>query len=105
MLLATYNYKSLLEHQGLQSDSSMHAVDEKVFMDSFPAFFPGARLNFAENILDQGRRGIAVKAFSEAYAEGKCDAISWVELRKRVKAAADALYGSGIRQNDVIACE
>jgi acyl-coenzyme A synthetase/AMP-(fatty) acid ligase len=73
-------------------------------MDSFPQFFKGASVNFAENVLDQGRHGTALKAFSELSAKGQCESVSWSELRQQVRTNADALHGSGVQQGDVVAC-
>lgn len=73
-------------------------------MDEFPGFFQGVRLNFAENVLDQGRRGIALKVFSELSSPGTCQSVTWDELRRRVSRTADALQGSNVVEGDVIAC-
>ncbi|KIW65993.1 acetoacetate-CoA ligase [Phialophora macrospora] len=85
------------------SPPDMITVDETVPMDRFPPFFKRARLNFAENVLDQGRQGAALKAFSELSAKGQCESISWSELRQRVRTTADALHGSGVQQHDAVA--
>jgi acetoacetyl-CoA synthetase len=73
-------------------------------MDKFPEFFPGASLNFAENVLNQGRHGVALKSFSEASAKGQSKETSWVELRQLVRTTADALHGFGVGKGEVIAC-
>ena len=42
-----------------------HAVDESARIDDFPEFYPGSRLNYAENLLSRTGSAIAVKALSE----------------------------------------
>ena len=62
-------------------------------------------MNFAENVLDPTRHGDALIAFSESSPAGENRrAISWSELRQRVKKTADALHGSGLQPHDVVAC-
>ena len=71
-------------------------------IDELPKFFPGARLNFAENILDEKWEGLAVINMSETNML-QPDEYSWKDLRQFVRLYADALRSSGIRKGDVVA--
>jgi acetoacetyl-CoA synthetase len=61
------------------------------------AFFPDARLNFAENMLRRSDDEPAIVAETEA---GGTRTISWAELRRDVARAAHALSRMGVRAGD-----
>jgi acetoacetyl-CoA synthetase len=69
-----------------------------------PRWFPGARLNYAENLL-RPRPGVpddapALVAWDES---GRRGAVTWGELRARVAALAAALAADGVRAGDRVA--
>jgi acetoacetyl-CoA synthetase len=69
-------------------------VDEAAPIFPRPAFFKGAKLNFAENLLYPG--GVEVdedKIAVVAATEEKREEVSWKELRERVRACAAGLTG------------
>ena len=71
-------------------------------LDRMPGarWFPGARLNFAENLL---RRGDAAPALVFRDVSGARSEISFAELRGRVAALARALAGAGVGPGDRVA--
>ncbi|KAL9002459.1 MAG: hypothetical protein Q9188_004609 [Gyalolechia gomerana] len=79
------------------------AVDEAAPMFPRPAFFQGARLNFAANLLypecKPGEDSLAVIAASEDSREF----VTWKELRERVQQCASALVSLGVEKGDRVA--
>jgi acetoacetyl-CoA synthetase len=71
-------------------------------MDRMPGarFFPDARLNFAENALQQDGDGPAIVYRSES---GASRTMSWNELRRETAACAAALRAHGIQPGDRVA--
>jgi len=74
-------------------------------VDGWPAmpgarFFPGARLNFAENVIRRTDDGPAIIAESET---GASRTISWAALSRDVKRTAAALAAAGVRAGDRVA--
>lgn len=69
-----------------------------------PRWFPGARLNFAENLLRPhagvGPDDAALVAWNE---RGRQGAVTWAELRARVAALAAALAADGVGAGDRVA--
>jgi acetoacetyl-CoA synthetase len=65
-----------------------------------PRWFPGARLNFSENLLRFGDTGEALVGWSD---EGRRRAFTFAELRREVDAYARALAAAGIRVGDRVA--
>ena len=67
-----------------------------------PEFFPGIRLNFAENLLaGRDSNTIAVHTCTEG-GENLHD-VAWGELRSLVEQVADAMMSSGIKTGDRVA--
>jgi len=68
-----------------------------------PAFFAGAKLNFAENLLyptcDPDEDSIAVIAATEVSREH----VSWRQLRDRVRQCTAAMRSAGIKKDDRVA--
>ncbi|KAL8736001.1 MAG: hypothetical protein Q9166_000563 [cf. Caloplaca sp. 2 TL-2023] len=85
------------------SEPFSKAMDEKAPMFLRPAFFQGARLNFAENLLypacKPDETTLAVIAVSEDTREN----VTWKELRDRVQQCASALAYLGVQKGDRIA--
>ena len=69
-------------------------------MKEIPIWFPGAQLNYAENILSRSDDGIACTASSEL---GEVTHCSYRELRERVRVMASALRSSGVSVGDRVA--
>ena len=63
-------------------------------------YFPGARLNFAENLLRRGGSAPAVIAYSE---QGPGPTLSWGELRDLVSRLAQGMRAAGVRPGDRVA--
>ena len=89
--------------------------DESARMDSIPKWFPGTRLNFAENLLftsqpaDRSKRSIYSKEPSKiAIVEVRegCSRIrkyTWHDLRRLVGRMANAMRASGVKKGDRVA--
>ncbi|KAL8719261.1 MAG: hypothetical protein Q9225_003720 [Loekoesia sp. 1 TL-2023] len=79
------------------------AVDEAAPMFPRPAFFQGATLNFAENLLypdcNPDENAVAVIAASEDSRES----VTWKELREKVQQCASALLSLGVKKGDCVA--
>lgn len=84
-------------------DELVQAVDEDAPMFPRPAFFPNARLNFAENLLypkcDPDANSLAVIEANETTRNH----VTWRELRERVRELSVALRNLGIKSGDCIA--
>ena len=63
-------------------------------------YFPGARLNFAENLLRRADSAPAVIAYSEAGPEAT---LSWRELRDLVSRVVQGMRAAGVRRGDRVA--
>ncbi|KAL8710048.1 MAG: hypothetical protein Q9220_005319 [cf. Caloplaca sp. 1 TL-2023] len=97
-------WKHVWHFTGIVASSPFsEAVDQKAPMFPRPAFFPGARLNFAENLLypicNPDEDALAVIAASEDSREY----VSWKQLRGRVQQCAGALKTLGVQQGDRVA--
>ena len=70
-----------------------------------PTWFPGARLNYAENLLAVGLAthpdAIAVAAIREGGSQYRC--LTWRQLRDAVGLYATALRSTGVQQGDRVA--
>ncbi|KAL9038494.1 MAG: hypothetical protein Q9180_003103 [Flavoplaca navasiana] len=79
------------------------ALDEEAPMFPRPAFFDGARLNFAENLLYPACHpdddSLAVLAASEDSREQ----VTWKQLRERVQQCTAALVYLGVKKGDRVA--
>jgi acetoacetyl-CoA synthetase len=65
-----------------------------------PAWFAGARLNFAENLLRHDGDEVAILAWDE---RGPASSYSWSSLRTEVARAAATLRSFGVRRGDRVA--
>ena len=68
-----------------------------------PAFFPGARLNFAENLLYPARCPPDHEVAVIEANESSTSEISWKDLRERVRVCTLALRKLGVQQDDRVA--
>ncbi|HVL98549.1 MAG TPA: acetoacetate--CoA ligase [Egibacteraceae bacterium] len=64
------------------------------------AWFPGARLNFAENLLRRADERPAILAAAEGRED---ETVTWGQLRRRVAAAQQGLAGLGVGPGDRVA--
>jgi len=91
-------------------------VDESARMDSIPRWFPGVKLNFAENILYTAAAGgqrttspgkedskVAVTEVREGCFNEPIRHITWSELRQRVARLSNAMRAKGVKKGDRIA--
>ena len=65
-----------------------------------PIWFPDARLNYAENLLQRKDDGVAL---TEAGESGITTHITYRQLHERVRAMAAALRVSGLKPGDRVA--
>ena len=85
------------------SRSFTEAIDEKAAMFPRPGFFPGARLNFAENLLfppcNPDENSLAVVSAGEDSREF----VTWKQLRERVHHCSAAMRALGVKVGDRVA--
>ena len=65
-----------------------------------PEWFPGARLNYAENLLWRDDDGIAI---TESNESGEVHSYSYRQLREKVRVIAAALRRNGLESGDRVA--
>ncbi|ORY03219.1 hypothetical protein BCR34DRAFT_492562 [Clohesyomyces aquaticus] len=92
------------EYLGIRAKTpARKVVDNNAPMFPRPAFFEGAKLNFAENLLypaeDVDPEGSAIIAATETTRE----AVSWKELRERVRLCQSGMIGLGLKEGDRVA--
>jgi acetoacetyl-CoA synthetase len=73
---------------------------EEGYIKEVPRWFPGARLNYAENLLWRADDGIAI---TESNETGNALSCSWRELREQVRKLATALKAHGLQPGDRVA--
>lgn len=89
-------WKSAWEYCGVIADDlPIRAIGDEAMPGT--EWFPGVRLNFAENLLRRGGDGVAVITA----AEGRpTEHITWNQLRRKVATAQAGLRRLGVRQGD-----
>jgi acetoacetyl-CoA synthetase len=75
---------------------------EKGNLEEIPIWFPGARLNYAENLLHRRDDGVAL---TEAGESAVVVHITFRELYRRVREMAAALRVNGLKVGDRVAGE
>lgn len=94
-----------------------YVVDETARIDSIPDWFPGVRLNFAENVLFSTRIAGKISSVSKSgkedfkiavteVREGDVEPtvhLTWRELRRRTGRLLQALKAAGVQQGDRVA--
>jgi acetoacetyl-CoA synthetase len=88
-----------LQYCGILFEGTALPVLEQAKMPA-AKFFPGVRLNFTENLLNNRRSGLAILGISEARETEK---LSWDDLRQRVSQVAQALRDEGVGVGDRVA--
>ncbi|KAF2483914.1 hypothetical protein BDY17DRAFT_278378 [Neohortaea acidophila] len=83
------------------------AYDESVPMSSNPTFFPGLKINYAENALfaNPDPNAIALVGIREDTDLSKTDGelLTWHEVREKVRLTASALRQCGVKKGDRVA--
>lgn len=78
-------------------------VDAEAKVDDVPEWFRGARLNFAENVLERGQAGTALMFANELWTGMEsARSVSFHELRRSVHHMANALRQHGIASGNVV---
>ena len=82
------------------------AYDPKLRLRDIPTFFPGCRLNYAENVLvpntTRNPDAVALVGLRENGLDNP-ENITWAELTELVRLARSALVRQGVKKNDVVA--
>ena len=93
-------WQSVWDYAGICSSARAETVLKDG--DRFPGaqWFPGARLNFAENLLAGGESGPAIIGYLETGARSE---LSWPELKQNVARIARALTALGVEPGDRVA--
>lgn len=79
---------------------SQTKILENGVLDEVPLWFPGARLNYAENLLHRTDDAIAITATGESGVITNC---TFRELREMVRVMAAALKAHGLKVGDRVA--
>ncbi|KAI0062826.1 acetoacetate-CoA ligase [Artomyces pyxidatus] len=82
------------------SSSPPSQVLAEGYIKEVPRWFPGARLNYAENLLWRNDDALAI---TESNEYGRTSSVTFNELRERVRAVAAALKANGVRVGDRVA--
>ncbi|EPQ56899.1 acetoacetate-CoA ligase [Gloeophyllum trabeum ATCC 11539] len=93
-------WQDLWEYLGIIYSVPATAIVEPGRLPEIPNWFPGARLNYAENILFRNDDGIAVTAAREF---GLVEHYSFRQLRGHVRRMAAAMRAHGLRVGDRVA--
>lgn len=96
-LQCTFKKASLLK---LRHYSQDRILEPGKLLEEIPNWFPGARLNYAENLLIRKDDGIAL---TEATELGVIAEVSYKELNARVGQMAAALRANGLKVGDRVA--
>ena len=79
------------------------ALEDDRTMFPRPIFFPGALLNFAENLLHPASDPAADSLALSAATETSREHVTWAQLRERVRRCTNALKAAGVREGDRVA--
>ncbi|KIY03386.1 uncharacterized protein Z520_00077 [Fonsecaea multimorphosa CBS 102226] len=82
------------------------AYDPSLRLRDIPTFFPGLKLNYAENVLVPNTRNNPDAVALVGLRENRLDdpeEVTWAELTELVRLARSAMARRGIKQGDVIA--
>eukprot|EP00741_Cyanophora_paradoxa_P017845 tig00021035_g17234.t1 len=95
-------WAAVWEFTGIVSSRPYDRVRDGDAMPAGVSWFPGARLNFAENLLRHRDDGIAIVFAPEAStpAGAACERLTYRDLWRRVAALARALAAWGVRPGD-----
>ncbi|KIW23332.1 acetoacetate-CoA ligase [Cladophialophora immunda] len=99
----------LYEYCGIVPPLPKHtrlAYDPTARLRDIPTFFPGLRLNYAENVLVPNTAANPNAVALVGLREGRLDdpeEVTWAELTELVRAVRSAMVRRGIKKGDVIA--
>ncbi|KAK5135079.1 hypothetical protein LTR08_005604 [Meristemomyces frigidus] len=103
-------WMDLYDYLGLEPRLPRHmtkAYDDTVPMSQNPPFFPGLRMNYAENAMfaNPDPDAIALVGIREGMDLSKEDGelLTWHQFREKVRLTASALRKGGIKQGDRVA--
>ncbi|XP_014556200.1 hypothetical protein COCVIDRAFT_16316 [Bipolaris victoriae FI3] len=88
-----------IEHEGTPSST----VDPDASMFPRPPFFPGAKLNFAENLLFPPQKVDPESPAVIAATETTRETVTWKELRDRVRRCRSGMLHLRLREGDRVA--
>jgi acetoacetyl-CoA synthetase len=88
------------EFCGVHATTPYEAVVEHFERMPGARWFPGAQLNYAQNLLRSEYRGTAIVFHNE---RGARETLTWDELRSQVASVASALRGLGVEPGDRVA--
>jgi acetoacetyl-CoA synthetase len=92
-------WQSVWEFAGITGTMGEPVVEHAHLMPG-ARFFPGAQLNFAENLLSRGDAAAAIVFAGEG---GARQTMSWAQLRREAALMAHALRQAGVGQGDRVA--
>jgi acetoacetyl-CoA synthetase len=95
-------WASVWEYGGVVASEPYEAVLAKREMPG-AEWFPGARLNYAENILKNAEGRLDEPAIMHQSEVRSLDSVSWGELRERTAALAAGLRAMGVERGDRVA--
>jgi len=95
-------WASLWEYCGVEASEPYEAVLAKREMPG-AGWFPGARLNYAENILKNAEGRLDEPAIMHQSEVRSLDSVTWGELRDRTAALAAGLRAMGVERGDRVA--
>jgi acetoacetyl-CoA synthetase len=95
-------WASVWEYCGVEASEPYEAVLAKREMPG-EGWFPGARLNYAENILRNAEGRLDEPAIMHQSEVRSLDSVTWGELRDRTAALAAGLRAMGVERGDRVA--
>ena len=95
-------WASVWEYGGVEASEPYEAVLARREMPD-AGWFPGARLNYAENILKNAEGRLDEPAIMHQSEVRSLDSVTWGELRDRTAALAAGLRAMGVKRGDRVA--
>ncbi|KAL8965061.1 MAG: hypothetical protein Q9197_006690 [Variospora fuerteventurae] len=97
-------WRNVWDFTGIVAETpSTQAVDDHAAMYPRPAFFPGAKLNFAENLLYPTCKPDENDSAILAASEDSREQVTWKQLRERVRDCASILASLEVHKGDRVA--
>ncbi|KAL8980970.1 MAG: hypothetical protein Q9177_005722 [Variospora cf. flavescens] len=97
-------WRNVWDFTGIVAETpSTQAVDDHAAMYPRPAFFPGAKLNFAENLLYPTCKPDENDSAILAASEDSREQVTWKQLRERVRDCASVLASLEVHKGDRVA--
>ncbi|CAL8074785.1 unnamed protein product [Orchesella dallaii] len=86
----------------IHSEPYTQVVDESLPIDAIPKWFVGAKLNFAENLIEKGKDDDTA-VYYKGEGHHVTQSYTYAQLRKEVSAWVSALKSLGVTKGDVVA--